>query len=157
MKPPEIVVETVETSERQFVLLSAVKAYGAIASFEGEKKVCLDLVLEDGSGEQRRYVIELDEAIDPYILASDLQGCADNVLRRAAIDAGLDTIAADRVVRDARRMERIARRQLRDSLATTPASTCDFCPRTTAFVIDGKRYCKRCAEEHGVRPTGKIT
>lgn len=155
-KPPKIVVETAETVDPRFSFLLAVRAHAAIASFDGEKKISLDLMLEDGAGEQRRYVIELGAPIDPYLLAADLQACGDHVLRRSAIDAGLDEIETQKTLREAHRVQRIARRQLLDGFDGEPSSTCQFCPRSTAFVIDGVRYCKRCAEEHGVRPRGKI-
>lgn len=153
-KPPEIVVETADNA-RDFSVLLVKKAHAGIASFGGERDVTLDLELEDAGGELRRYLLPLAD-VDPYLLAADLQACADDVLRRAAIDAGLDTIAAESAVREARRAGRIARRQLTEGFQGASESTCSYCLRSTAFIVDGVRYCKRHAEEYGVRPHGKI-
>lgn len=114
----------------------------------------LNVQAETAEGE-RQFGLVLGPFVDPCELAGELEGLATTIVARAAIDLGFDSIEAAQRARRSVREHRLASR--REVEKEVPANvTCDFCPRSLAFVIDGQRYCKRCAEEAGVRPHGKI-
>ena len=91
--------------------------------------------------------------LQPYAIASELMAATDALIRMVAAEEGREKQAAALI-------ERLHRRAQRGRRETAPkimeASRCDFCPRPLAFAVDGVSYCKRHAEEHGVRPRGKI-
>lgn len=142
-----------------FVLKTAAPTLAPNPYYDGELTLYLDCEVEQRIDKDRPKsgrVMLAFETVDPYIIAADILGMADVILRRAAIDEGLDLQAQERVVRRARNVNRRARRKLVDAAEKAGGLSCSSCPRTARMIVDGVRYCKRCAEEAGVRPHGKI-
>jgi hypothetical protein len=153
---PRVVIETADDNAGGFRALEIAGVHAAILSFAGEKTLGLDCQLRDADGELQRYVFELDRSIDPYEVAAELMGCSDVILRQTARDAGIDARGQAKIVRNANRLARRARRQHEQAISSHESAHCHFCQRSTAFVVDGVRLCKRHAEELGERPHGKI-
>lgn len=98
------------------------------------------------------------DGIDPYQVAADLMAAGDALLRLASIEAGLDAkgveVVTRRVVKRRRRKAEQERREIAAQLQTV--ATCSRCGRPTALIENGVRYCKRHAEQAGLRQKGKI-
>ncbi len=86
-------------------------------------------------------------------LVGDLIAIAKDVLRQD----GLEARDLQKAVREIAREARLAEQRTASWLQTSPEMTCGFCSRPTSVIVEGTRYCKRHAEEHGVREHGKIT
>jgi hypothetical protein len=104
---------------------------------------------------ERTFGLVLGPYVDPFELAGDISGCAETIAKRFVIDEGLDSIQAEQIARKIRR--RATSRARRETINhTSPSVTCDFCNHSVAVIVGTQRYCKRHAEERGVRPHGKI-
>lgn len=129
-----------------------------VSLFRGERHLTIRVLLAEGeAANHREFVLDLgaaESAVSPYAVASELMAAADALLSQEAAERGRESQARQLI-------ERMHRRAERNRRETAPkimeASRCDFCARPLAFVVDGASYCKRHAEEHGVRPRGKIT
>lgn len=160
--PMEFRVNPIDDLPGGFRTLRTSSVSVAVLAAHGSRRIVLDLELprepnDPGSGETLEAYFELDEAIDPYILAGDLMAAGDSLIHAIAIEDGLDAQAIEQAKRRARRMAKIARRQLADRIDKAEATKCETCKRRpVSYVIDGRRFCKRCAEAAGVRPHGKI-
>lgn len=161
LPPMQFRVNLVDHLPDGFRTLKTSSVSVAVLAAHGERRIVLDLELprepnDPGSGDVLEVYFELDEKIDPYILAGDLMAAGDALIRAIALEDGLDVQAVAQAQRRARRMARVARRQLGEKIESSEATKCEVCKaRPVAFVVDGRRYCKRCIPEDE-RPKGKI-
>ena len=159
--PMEFRVNPVDHLPDGFRTVRASSVSVAVLAAHGRRRIVLDLELprepnDPGSGDVLEAYFELDEAIDPYILAGDIMAAGDSLIRALALEDGLDAQEIEQAQRRARRMARIARRQLGEKIEESEVTKCETCKRRpVAFVIDGRRFCKRCVPEDA-RPKGKI-
>lgn len=129
-----------------------------VSLFQGERHLTLRVLLApEAATNTREFVLDLggwESEVSPYAIASELMAAADALITQEAAERGREAQARRLVERQHRRAER-HRRETAPKLME--ATRCDFCARPLAFAVDGVSYCKRHAEEHGVRPKGKIT
>jgi hypothetical protein len=115
----------------------------------------LELVCDTAEEKEKRIGVVFGPMVNPNELAGELEGCAATIVRRIALDVGLDAQEAAQHARRIVREERVkARTETREQ--ALPNVTCDFCSRSVAVIVEGARLCSRHAEELGVRPHGKI-
>lgn len=96
----------------------------------------------------------LKDSINPYHLAADIVACANEMARMV----GLETLDEKEIARrSAIEFDRALRRSEESFRNPAVRPTCEKCSKPTAVIVDGVRYCKAHAREHGVLPTGKIT
>ena len=126
-----------------------------ISRAAGGVELWLELVLDLGDGAESRLAAKL-EVVDPYLMAGEIAGAADAIVRQVAIDHGADAQATRELLRKQRLRERARRAEVAEQIAASGATHCDFCQRSVAFIVEGAKLCKRHAEELGVRPTGKV-
>lgn len=125
----------------------------------GQVELWLELELELVGGAMNGRTITmavLMDACDPYELAGELAGIADEVVKQVGRDRGLDEQEQRELVRRQRIREKARRAEVAEAVAASGATHCDFCQRSVAFVVEGAKLCKRHAEELGVRPHGKV-
>jgi hypothetical protein len=115
----------------------------------------LDLTYDTAEERGQHIGIILGSTINPNELAGELEGCAATIVRRIALDVGLDAQEAAQHARRIAREERLKTRAETEE-HSLPNVTCDFCGRSVAVIVEGARLCNRHAEELGVRPHGKI-
>lgn len=125
---------------------------------EGLPVISLLARIEGEGGEAMDVDLMLsNEHLNQIDLAADLMGAAEGIIHQLNISAGLDHREGELILRKLRKKAERDRRVFRDNIVSTPELHCAYCPRLTAVIVDGVRYCKRHAEEHGVREKGKIS
>lgn len=146
-------VPTPELSDVKLMTPSEVNA-GVIVLSDGRRRLALRVYLEG----EPMFELDLTDLNIPAIIGG-LEASTGELLKLLSIEEGLDVQRAAEVERIAlKRLRRDANAQRRaDSAGLHAALTCSRCSRPTAIIdTDGARYCKRHAEELGIRPRGKI-
>lgn len=146
-------VPTPELSDVKLLTPSEVNA-GVIVLADGSRRLALRVYVEG----EPMFELDLTHLNIPAIIGG-LEASTGELLKLMSIDEGLDHQAAAAIEREAmRRLRRDANRQRReDAGGLHRALTCSRCSRPVSIIdTDGSRYCKRHAEELGIRPRGKI-
>lgn len=131
---------------------------GIFIDAQGERRLGLRIYLADDDDGAPSLELDLTELDIPGIV-SGLEAAIVELFRLEGIERGLDVIDANRAAHGAARRLRIEADARKREIAELirPALTCSRCGRPTRIIDeDGTRYCKRHAEEAGVRPKGKI-
>lgn len=109
------------------------------------------------SGEDEA-TFELNPEVIDHLIA-DLRALRDEMIRIS----GLESVEDERLRREEDRQLRAFLKKKEDEQyeverrrLQAEAKSCFFCHRPISLYVEGVAYCKRHAEEHGVRPHGKI-
>lgn len=131
---------------------------GIFIDAAGERRLGLRIYLPDDEDGTPSLELDLTELDIPGMIAG-LEAAIVELFRLEGIERGLDAIDANAAARAAeKRLRREADARKREvAELVRPALRCSRCGRPTSIIDeDGTRYCKRHAEELGIRPKGKI-
>lgn len=128
-----------------------------LARAEGGAELWLDVLLQFSDGCEVPTALLLD-VCDPYELAGELLGVADELVRQVALDHQADAQEERELLRRMRLKAKRRREEVALQVRASGATSCDMdgCQRSVAFIVEDTKLCKRHAEELGVRPHGKV-
>jgi hypothetical protein len=121
----------------------------------GTPELWLELTMMLETGEELELALRL-QYVDPYLMAGEIAGVADALVRQVARDTQANAQEERELVRKQRLRERRRRDEVAEQVAASGATSCDYCHRSVAVLVEGAKLCKRHAEELGVRPHGKV-
>lgn len=144
----------------RFAPYEVIRMQVAVSTVAGEGRNVVSLLtrIRGAEGEEMDIdLVLLDTQINMFDIGADLLGAADGIVHQLNIEAGLDRQQGEKIRRKLRRAAEHDRRIMAEHVVHEPELHCNYCPRGAAVIVDGVRYCKRHAEEHGVREKGKIS